>query len=110
MARVQKWIDWTLDHQRPDGAIADEEPDWWPNFVMLKALTQYQEATGDPRVIPLMERYFAYMSAEPRFDARSRNGLFSAGRTRFSAYCGCTIAPAIPELLDLARKLKAPGA
>src|SRR2546428_12936836 len=29
-------------------------------MVMLKALTQYQEATGDPRVIPLMERYFSY--------------------------------------------------
>jgi DUF1680 family protein len=29
-------------------------------MVMLKALIQYQEATGDPRVIPLLERYFAY--------------------------------------------------
>jgi DUF1680 family protein len=29
-------------------------------MVMIKALTQYQEATGDPRVIPLMERYFSY--------------------------------------------------
>jgi len=29
-------------------------------MVMLKALVQYQEATGDPRVIPLLSRYFAY--------------------------------------------------
>ena len=29
-------------------------------MVMLKVLTQYQEATGDPRVVPLLEAYFAY--------------------------------------------------
>ena len=34
--------------------------DWWPRIVMLKALTQYQEFTGDARVIPLMDRYFRY--------------------------------------------------
>ena len=31
---------------------------------MLKALTQYQEITGDTRVIPLMDRYFRYQFAE----------------------------------------------
>jgi DUF1680 family protein len=30
--------------------------DVWPLFPLLKALTQYQEATGDPRVIPAMLR------------------------------------------------------
>ncbi len=29
-------------------------------MVMLKVLTQYQEASGDPRVIPVMRKYFAY--------------------------------------------------
>ena len=56
-------MDWTLDHQQPDGAIGPvKNLDWWPNYVMLKALMQYQEASGDARVIPLMEKYFAYQA------------------------------------------------
>ena len=64
-AKVQKWVDWTLTHQRPDGSIGPlTNQDWWPRMIMLKALTQYQEATGDPRVIPLMQRYFAFQARE----------------------------------------------
>src|SRR5664279_3271523 len=62
-AKVKKWMDWALDHQQPDGSIGPvKNLDWWPNFVMLKALMQYQEASGDARVIPLMEKYFAYQA------------------------------------------------
>ena len=64
IAKAKLWMDWTLTHQRPDGSIGPEKnKDWWPNMVMLKALTQYQEATGDPKVIPLMQRYFRYQAA-----------------------------------------------
>jgi hypothetical protein len=64
IAKVRKWMDWTLDHQRADGWLGPEKnTDWWPNYVMLKALTQFQEATGDARVIPAMQRYFAYQAA-----------------------------------------------
>ena len=63
IAKVKRWMDWTLDHQQPDGWIGPaKNQDWWPNFVMLKALTQFQEATGDARVIPLMEKYYAYQA------------------------------------------------
>ena len=61
IAKVKKWMDWTLQNQRADGAIGPvKNLDWWPNYVMLKALIQYQEASGDARVIPLMKKYFAY--------------------------------------------------
>jgi hypothetical protein len=64
IAKVRKWMDWALDHQRADGWLGPEKnTDWWPNYVMLKALTQFQEATGDPRVIPAMQHYFAYQAA-----------------------------------------------
>ena len=60
-AKAQKFIEWTISHQAPDGMIGPaSNDDWWPRMVMLKALIQYQEATRDPRIIPLLERYFAY--------------------------------------------------
>ena len=58
-ARVKRFIDYILDHQQADGWLgpigdtAGHKPyDVWPLFPLFKALTQYQEATGDPRVIP----------------------------------------------------------
>src|SRR5207244_12952867 len=65
MAKAQKWIDWTLTHQSPEGWIGPaKNKDRWPNMGLLKTLTRYQEATGDPRVVPLMQRYFAHHLAE----------------------------------------------
>ncbi len=59
--KANKWVSWTLANQRPDGGIGPaKNVDWWPNMVMAKVLTQYQEATGDPRVVPLLEKYFLY--------------------------------------------------
>ncbi len=60
--KVNRYIDHILDHQAPDGwlgPVGDNNPrhkpyDVWPLFVLFKALAQYQEATGDPRVIPAM--------------------------------------------------------
>lgn len=63
-AKAQRFMDWTLDHQQPNGMIGPtSNNDWWPRIVMLKVLTQYQELTGDPRVIPVMEKYFRYQLA-----------------------------------------------
>ena len=64
-AKAQKYIDWTLDRQASNGMIGPaSNDDWWPRFVMLKALTQYHDATGDPRVIPVMEKYFQHQLQE----------------------------------------------
>ena len=64
-AKAQKYIDWTLENAQPNGMFGPHSnDDWWPRMVMLKALTQYQEATGDPRVIPLMQRYFTYQFSQ----------------------------------------------
>ena len=66
-SKAQKYVDWTLDHADPEGMIGPQSNnDWWPRMVMLKALTQYQEATADSRVIPVLSRYFAYQLAALR--------------------------------------------
>jgi len=56
-----RYIEWTLKSRRPDGLFGPvhQQEDWWPRMVMLKALTQYHEVSGDQRVIPLMEAYLA---------------------------------------------------
>ena len=67
IAKARQWIEWTLTHQDPEGRMGPpKNTDWWPNMVMLKALTQYQEATGDSRVVPFMQKYFAYHLAHAK--------------------------------------------
>jgi len=64
-AKAQRYIDWTLASQQPNGFFGPaSNNDWWPRIVMLKVLTQYHEATADPRVLPFMGRYFAHQLAE----------------------------------------------
>jgi len=59
--KAQKWIEWMLQSQDTKGFFGPaNNPDWWPRIVALKALAQYHEATGDSRVLPLMDRYFRY--------------------------------------------------
>ena len=62
-ARIKLFIDSIIEHQQPDGWLgpvgdtAGHQPyDVWPLFPLFKALTQYQEATGDPRVVPALLR------------------------------------------------------
>lgn len=77
-SKVLKYINWTLNNQRPSGyfgPITKEErekgikvsadncqagEDWWPKMVMLKVLQQYYLSTNDQRVVPFMTKYFNY--------------------------------------------------
>ncbi len=76
--KVLKYINWTLENQRPSGYFgpitkAEREQgtkitaencelgeDWWPKMVMLKVLQQYYSATADQRVILFITKYFNY--------------------------------------------------
>ena len=60
-AVCMEFIEWTLSSQREDGFFGPEDnDDWWPRMVMLKALIQYFSATVDKRVPEFMYNYFRY--------------------------------------------------
>ncbi len=62
--KAQKWIDWLLNHQGPDGYIGPtSNNDWWPRMVATYALKDYYEATADVRVPTVLSNYFHYMLA-----------------------------------------------
>ena len=79
-AKAQRWVDWTLEHQTPEGYLGpvpfEKEPapeaglqrgmrrDWWPKMVMLKILQQYYNATQDERVLTALTHYFKYQLKE----------------------------------------------
>jgi DUF1680 family protein len=79
-AKVQHWMDYILAHQRPDGWLGPaSDPsrrhhafDPWPRFPLLKAMTQYFEATGDQRVLGAMEKFLhkldSLLEEKPLFD------------------------------------------
>lgn len=63
--QAQKWIDWTLESQVESGAFGPlandhDKLDYWPLMPMLMALELYHDATGDERVIPFLQKYFAW--------------------------------------------------
>jgi len=108
-AKAQRFIEWTLKSQTERGMFGPQSnDDWWPRMVMLKALTQYYEVTADPRVIPMMTRYFKY-----QLEALPTRPLTSWGRFRWQDQV-LTIqwlydrAPD-PRLLDLMKLLRIQG-
>jgi hypothetical protein len=63
IARANRWITWSLQSLRENGQFGPgKNVDWWPRMVMLKALTGYYEASGDSRVLDLMQSYFRYQN------------------------------------------------
>jgi DUF1680 family protein len=63
LAKADKWVDAIVGSQRDDGQFGPRSnDDWWPRMVALKALVQHHEATGEPRILDLMARYFRYQA------------------------------------------------
>jgi DUF1680 family protein len=109
-AKVKKAVDYILAHQAPDGwfgPVGDSQKhrpyDVWPLFPLFKALTQYHEVTGDPRIIP------ALLKCCRKIDqVTAREPLYSWARFR-AADLAVTLywlydRTKEPWLLDLARK------
>jgi DUF1680 family protein len=80
-AKADRWVNEILIRQHDDGWLGPLKDtsdarriayDPWPVFVLLKALAQYQEATGDARIIPAMLRFGrrleVLLAEQPLFD------------------------------------------
>ncbi len=113
-SKAQKYIDWTLTHQQANGMIGPaSNDDWWPRIVILKALTQYHEATAgqgneDARVLPLMDKYFRH-----QFAALPARPLRDWGKFRWQDEALSVLwlynRTGEPYLFDLARLLHQQG-
>jgi DUF1680 family protein len=113
--KVTHWIDCILKYQYDDGWLGPQvdkdygyDYDPWPAFVVLKAMTQYHEATGDGRIIPAMEAFFKKLDA-----ALTEQPLEMWGKVRWADLVlsihwlfGRT---GEPWLLDVAAKARAQG-
>ena len=60
-ARARRSVEWMLESQREDGWFGPgDNDDYWPLMLALRALRAYFTATGDKRVLVLMDRFFKY--------------------------------------------------
>lgn len=60
-ARARRSVEWILASQREDGWFGPEgNDDYWPLMLALRALRGYFTATGEKRVLVLMDRFFKY--------------------------------------------------
>src|SRR5262249_19142631 len=109
-AKVKRAIDYILDHQHGDGwlgPVGDSQKhrpyDVWPLFPLLKAMTQYQEATGDPRIVPALRKVCRKIG-----EVTEREPLYSWARFRAADLVVSLYwlydRTHEPWLLDLARK------
>ena len=66
---ARRWVDAVLENQWDNGYFGPEanyqNHDYWLNMTMLYVLRTHYEATGDPRVLPFMTRYFEYHRTIP---------------------------------------------
>ncbi len=64
IGQARLWLDRIFSSQEEDGYFGPPEnkknKDLWPNMLVLSAMQSLFEATGDPRVIPFMRRYFRF--------------------------------------------------
>jgi hypothetical protein len=62
-ARAKKWVDSYIASQRKNGDFGPVDRSWWAKMIVLWTLRDWCEATGDARVVPFLERYFAFQRA-----------------------------------------------
>jgi hypothetical protein len=108
-AEARRWLDDALASQGPDGYFGPprnrNRKDLWPNMIMLFALQSLAEATGDPRVIPFMQKYFRYELDLPEAELLPSSWQKLRGGDNLESVYWLYNRTGDPWLLDLGRKL-----
>ncbi|MDQ8737656.1 beta-L-arabinofuranosidase domain-containing protein [Paenibacillus sp. LHD-38] len=74
IAKANRWVEWSLASQQENGSFGparietvnndvDKQHDWWHFMIMLKVMMQFEEATGDERIVPFLSKFFGYVRA-----------------------------------------------
>ena len=96
-----------LDSQREDGWFGPEgNDDYWPLMLALRALRLYFTATGDRRVLRLMDRFFKYQDLNLN-DRPLRDWAVARGGENMELALWLYNLTGQKHLLELCRKLRA---
>jgi len=117
---VDPWIQAIIASQKADGWFGPESnrqtrygtPDLWPNMLAQNVLQTYYEATGDQRVIQLMQKYVGYLRSLPKeklFDPRHYWHFLRVG-DQLASLVWLYNNTGDPRILDLAARIHKAGA
>ena len=80
--KAKRWVDAMLSSQRENGDFGPKARNWWANMIALWTLRDWCEATGDGRIVPFPEKYFAFKRDDLKtypFKADSKWAVARAG-------------------------------
>ncbi len=115
--RAIQWLNAVISTQRTDGyfgsqsnveservnGIRDRMLDLWPNMTMMFALRSLYEATGDPRILPFLTRYFRWQTTVPLEDFLPASWQKQRAGDNLDSIYWLYNRTGQPWLLDLAR-------
>ena len=79
-ARAKKWVDAALASQRENGDFGPRKDNWWANMIPQWYLRDWADATDDQRVVPFLERYYAYQMEEFKAVPLEKEGCWACAR------------------------------
>ncbi|AQG80974.1 beta-L-arabinofuranosidase domain-containing protein [Spirosoma montaniterrae] len=103
LAKTNRWIEAILKSQRADGYFGPQkDEDWWPRWLVAQIMISHYETTGDARVIPFLQQYYAFeaghLKAKPL-----KSWAMARGGEDISSILWLYRKTKQPELLALAR-------
>ena len=111
--KAKRWIDAYLASQRENGDFGPKSRNWWANMIALWTLRDWCDATGDGRVVPFMERYFAFQrNAFSKGDSFAKDSPWAVARVgdELDVILWLYRKTGKPEWIDFARTIAAQSA